>query len=91
MLDGLATQNEYLKTAQGRHILFGRHERGRAVPGARCSTCIKSGKLKGKKVAVLYPTFTTGIDLIKANVIDLLKSKGVNVVYSDAAHARPGG
>ena len=40
---------------------------------------------------MLYPTFTTGIDLIKANVTDLLKSKGVNVVYSDTAHARPGG
>ena len=52
---------------------------------------IKSGKLKGKKVAVLYPTFTTGVDLIKANVIDLLKSKGVNVVRGRAAHARPVG
>ena len=52
---------------------------------------IKSGKLKGKKVAVLYPTFTTGVDLVKANVIDLLKSKGVNVVQAEALTPDPSG
>ena len=52
---------------------------------------IKSGKLKGKKVAVLYPTFTSGVDLVKANVIDLLKSKGVNVVQAEALTPDPSG
>ena len=52
---------------------------------------IKSGKLKGKKVAVLYPTFTTGDDLVKANVVDLLKSNGVNVVYSNPLTPDPAG
>ena len=52
---------------------------------------IESGKLEGKKVAVLYPTFTTGEDLIKANVVDLLKSKDVNVVYSDPLTPDPAG
>jgi len=90
MLDGLVTQNEYLKTAQGRHILFGNTNEV-AQYQAPMLDLLKSGKLKGKKVAVLYPTFTTGIDLIKANVTDLLKSKGVNVVYSTPLTPDPAG
>ena len=79
LLSGLATTTEYLKTAQGRHMLLGQTNEV-AQYQAPMLDLIKSGKLKGKKVAVLYPTFTTGVDLIKANVVDLLKSKGVNVV-----------
>ena len=90
MLDGLVTQNEYLKTAQGRHILFGDTNEV-AQYQAPMLELLKSGKFKGKKVAVLYPTFTTGIDLIKANVTDLLKSKGVNVVYSSPLTPDPAG
>ena len=51
--------NEYLKTAQGRHILMGNTNEV-AQYQAPMLDLIKSGKLKGKKVAVLYPTFTTG-------------------------------
>ena len=90
MLDGLVTQNEYLKTAQGRHILFGNTNEV-AQYQAPMLDLLESGKLKGKKVAVLYPTFTTGIDLIKANVTDLLKSKGVKVVYSTPLTPDPAG
>ena len=90
LLDGLATTNEYLKTAQGRHILLGNTNEV-AQYQAPMLDLIKSGKLKGKKVAVLYPTFTTGADLIKANVVDLLKSKGVNVVYSTPLTPDPAG
>jgi hypothetical protein len=90
MFSGLATQVEYLKTAQGRHVLFGETNEV-AQYQAPMLDLIKSGKLKGKKVAVLYPTFTTGIDLIKANVIDLLKAKGVNVVQAEALTPDPSG
>ena len=90
MLSGLATTNDYLKTAQGRHILLGNTNEV-AQYQAPVLDLIKSGKLKGKKVAVLYPTFTTGTDLVKANVVDLLKSKGVNVVYSDPLTPDPAG
>ena len=90
MLSGLATQAAYLKSAQGRHILLGQTNEV-AQYQAPMLDLIKSGKLKGKKVAVLYPTFTTGVDLIKANVIDLLKSKGVNVVQAEALTPDPAG
>ena len=90
LLSGLATQAEYLKTAQGRNILFGETNEV-AQYQAPMLDLIKSGKLKGKKVAVLYPTFTTGVDLVKANVIDLLKSKGVNVVQAEALTPDPSG
>ncbi len=90
MLNGLATQAEYLKTAQGRNVLFGETNEV-AQYQAPMLDLIKSGKLKGKKVAVLYPTFTTGVDLVKANVIDLLKSKGVNVVQAEALTPDPSG
>ena len=90
LLSGLATQAEYLKTAQGRNILFGETNEV-AQFQAPVLDLIKSGKLKGKKVAVLYPTFTTGVDLVKANVIDLLKSKGVNVVQAEALTPDPSG
>lgn len=90
MLTGLATQTAYLKSAQGRHILFGQTN-DVAQYQAPMLDLIKSGKLKGKKVAVLYPTFTTGVDLIKTNVIDLLKSKGVNVVQAQALTPDPAG
>jgi len=90
LLTGLATSAQYLKTAQGRHILFGATAE---VAGyqAPMLDLIKSGRLKGKKVAVLYPTFTAGPDLIKANVVDLLQSKGVNVVQADALTPDPAG
>jgi hypothetical protein len=90
MISGLATTSEYLKTAQGRHILMGTTNEV-AQYQAPMLDLVKSGKLKGKKVAVLYPTFTTGQDLIKANVVDLLKSKGVNVIYSDPLTPDPAG
>jgi ABC-type branched-subunit amino acid transport system substrate-binding protein len=90
MLSGLATQAQYLKTAQGRHILFGQTN-DVAQYQAPMLDLIKSGKFKGKKVAVLYPTFTTGVDLIKANVVDLLKAKGVNVVQAQALTPDPAG
>ena len=90
MMSGIATTNEYLKTAQGRHILMGNTNEV-AQYQAPMLDLIESGKLEGKKVAVLYPTFTTGQDLIKANVVDLLKSKGVNVVYSDPLTPDPAG
>jgi hypothetical protein len=90
MISGLATTNEYLKTAQGRHILMGNTNEV-AQYQAPMLDLVKSGKLKGKKVAVLYPTFTTGQDLIKANVVDLLKAKGVNVIYSDPLTPDPAG
>jgi hypothetical protein len=90
MMSGIATTNEYLKTAQGRHILMGNtNEVGQYQ--APMLDLIGNGKLEGKKVAVLYPTFTTGQDLIKANVVDLLKAKGVNVVYSDPLTPDPAG
>jgi ABC-type branched-subunit amino acid transport system substrate-binding protein len=90
MLTGLATSNQYLKTAKGRHILFGEPSEV-ALYQAPMLDLIKSGKLKGKKVAVLYPTFTSGQDLIKANVVDLLKSKGVKVVQAEALTPDPAG
>ena len=90
MLSGIATTNEYLRTAQGRHILMGNTNEV-AQYQAPMLDLIKSGKLKDKKVAVLYPTFTTGQDLIKANVVDLLKAKGVNVIYSDPLTPDPSG
>jgi ABC-type branched-subunit amino acid transport system substrate-binding protein len=90
MLSGLATQAEYLKTAKGRHILFGETNEV-AQYQAPMLDLVKSGKLKGKKVAVLYPTFTTGVDLVKANVIDLLEAKGVNVVQAEALTPDPSG
>ena len=90
MMSGIATTNEYLKTAQGRHILMGNTNEV-AQYQAPMLDLIESGKLEGKKVAVLYPTFTTGQDLIKANVVDLLKSKDVNVVYSDPLTPDPAG
>lgn len=90
MMSGLATTNEYLKTAQGRHILMGNTNEV-ALYQAPMLDLIDSGKLEGKKVAVLYPTFTTGQDLIKANVVDLLKSKGVNVIHSDPLTPDPAG
>jgi Periplasmic binding protein len=90
MLSGIATTNEYLKTAQGRHILMGNTNEV-AQFQAPMLDLIESGKLEGKKVAVLYPTFTTGQDLIKANVVDLLKSKDVNVIYSDPLTPDPAG
>jgi ABC-type branched-subunit amino acid transport system substrate-binding protein len=90
LLSGLATQGEYLKTAQGRNILFGQTNEV-AQYQAPMLELVKSGKLKGKKVAVLYPTFTTGVDLVKANVIDLLKAKGVNVVQAEALTPDPSG
>ena len=90
MMSGIATTNEFLDTAQGRHILLGNtNEVGQFQ--APMLDLIDSGKLEGKKVAVLYPTFTTGQDLIKANVVDLLKSKDVNVVYSDPLTPDPAG
>jgi hypothetical protein len=90
MLSGIATTNEYLRTAQGRHILMGAtNEIGQYQ--APVLDLIESGKLTDKKVAVLYPTFTSGPDLIKANVVDLLKSKDVNVVYSDPLVPDPAG
>jgi hypothetical protein len=90
MMSGVATTNEYLKTAQGRHVLMGNtNEVGQYQ--APVLDLIQTGKLKGKKVAVLYPTFTTGQDLIKANVVDLLKSKGVDVIYSDPLTPDPAG
>jgi hypothetical protein len=90
MMSGITATNDYLKTAQGRHILMGNtNEVGQYQ--APMLDLIKSGKFKGKKVAVLYPTFTTGQDLIKANVVDLLKSKGVNVIYSDPLTPDPAG
>src|SRR5450759_2838445 len=90
LITGLATSAQYLKTAQGRHILFGETSEV-ALYQAPMLDLIKSGRLKGKKVAVLYPTFTAGPDLIKANVVDLLKSKGVNVVQADALTPDPAG
>ncbi len=90
MMSGIATTNEYLKTAQGRHILMGNTNEV-AQFQAPMLDLIESGKLEGKKVAVLYPTFTTGQDLIKANVVDLLKSKDVDVVYSDPLTPDPAG
>ncbi|MEX1007924.1 MAG: ABC transporter substrate-binding protein [Acidimicrobiia bacterium] len=90
LLSGLATSSENLKTAQGRHLLFGETTEVASYQ-APMLDLIKSGKLKGKKVAVLYPTFTTGPDLIKANVVDLLKSKGVNVVQAEALTPDPAG
>lgn len=90
MMSGIATTNEYLRTAQGRHILLGNTNEV-AQYQAPMLDLIESGKLKDKKVAVLYPTFTTGQDLIKANVVDLLKSKGVNVIYSDPLTPDPAG
>ena len=90
MLSGIATTNEFLRTAQGRHILMGNTNEV-AQYQAPMLDLIQSGKFSGKKVAVLYPTFTSGQDLIKANVIDLLKSKGVNVVYSDPLTPDPSG
>jgi hypothetical protein len=90
LMSGIATTNEFLDTAQGRHILLGNtNEVGQYQ--APMLDLIDSGKLEGKKVAVLYPTFTTGEDLIKANVVDLLKSKGVNVIYSDPLTPDPAG
>jgi hypothetical protein len=90
MMSGIATTNEFLDTAQGRHILLGNtNEVGQYQ--APMLDLIDSGKFEGKKVAVLYPTFTTGQDLIKANVVDLLKSKGVNVIYSDPLTPDPAG
>lgn len=90
MMSGIATTNEYLKTAHGRQILMGSTNEV-AQFQAPMLDLIQSGKLSGKKVAVLYPTFTSGQDLIKANVVDLLKSKGVNVVYSDPLTPDPAG
>ncbi len=90
LLSGLTTTAENLKTAQGRNILFGQTNEV-AQYQAPMLDLVKSGKLKGKKVAVLYPTFTTGVDLIKANVVDLLKSKGVNVVQAEALTPDPAG
>jgi Periplasmic binding protein len=90
MMSGIATTNEYLDTAQGRHILMGNTNEV-AQYQAPMLDLIESDKLEGKKVAVLYPTFTTGQDLIKANVVDLLKSKGVDVVYSDPLTPDPAG
>jgi ABC-type branched-subunit amino acid transport system substrate-binding protein len=90
LMSGLATQANYLKTAQGRNILFGQTNEV-AQYQAPMLELIKSGRLKGKKVAVLYPTFTSGVDLVKANVIDLLKAKGVNVVQAEALTPDPSG
>jgi len=90
LLSGLATQANYLKTAHGRSILFGETNEV-AQYQAPMLELIKSGRLKGKKVAVLYPTFTSGTDLIKANVIDLLKAKGVDVVQAEALTPDPSG
>jgi ABC-type branched-subunit amino acid transport system substrate-binding protein len=90
LISGLAATNDQLKTAQGRHILFGQSTEV-ALYQAPMLDLIKSGKFKGKKVAVLYPTFTAGPDLIKANVVDLLKSKGVNVVQAQALTPDPAG
>ena len=90
LLSGLTTTAENLKTAQGRNLLFGQTNEV-AQYQAPMLDLIKSGKFKGKKVAVLYPTFTTGADLIKANVVDLLKSKGVNVVESAPLTPDPSG
>jgi Periplasmic binding protein len=90
MMSGIAATNDYLKTAQGRHILMGTTNEV-AQYQAPMLDLIQSGKLSGKKVAVLYPTFTSGQDLIKANVVDLLKSKGVNVVYSHPLTPDPAG
>jgi ABC-type branched-subunit amino acid transport system substrate-binding protein len=90
LLSGLSTQAEYLKTANGRNILFGETNEV-AQFQAPMLDLVKSGKLKGKKVAVLYPTFTSGVDLVKANVIDLLKAKGVDVVQAEALTPDPSG
>jgi Periplasmic binding protein len=90
MLTGLTAMSADLKAAQGRNILFGQTNEV-AQYQAPMLDLIKSGKLKGKKVAVLYPTFTTGADLIKANVTDLLKAKGVNVVQAEALTPDPAG
>jgi ABC-type branched-subunit amino acid transport system substrate-binding protein len=90
MMSGIATTNEYLRTAQGRHILMGNTNEV-AQYQAPMLDLIDSGKFSGKKVAVLYPTFTSGQDLIKANVVELLKSKGVNVVYSTPLTPDPAG
>jgi hypothetical protein len=89
-LSAVAASVQYLKTAQGRHILFGATNE-EAVYQAPLLDLIKSGRIKGKKVAVLYPAFTAGPDLVKANVVDLLKAKGVNVVEADALTPDPSG
>jgi ABC-type branched-subunit amino acid transport system substrate-binding protein len=90
LLNGLTTSTQYLKTAQGRNILFGETSEV-ALYQAPMLELIKSGRLKGKKVAVIYPTFTTGQDLIKQNVTDLLKAKGVDVVMADPLTPDPSG
>jgi ABC-type branched-subunit amino acid transport system substrate-binding protein len=90
LMTGLATPADSLKTAHGRNILFGQTNEV-AQYQAPMLELIKSGRLKGKKVAVLYPTFTSGTDLIKANVVDLLKAKGVDVVQAEALTPDPSG
>jgi hypothetical protein len=88
LVSGLTTSAQYLKSRL--QMLLGTPSEV-GIYQAPVLDLIKSGKLKGKKVAVLYPTFTTGVDLVKQNVIDLLKANKVNVVQAQALTPDPAG